>query len=554
MSTNCHLLLLASLLLQTLPLNALPPEPSAKESMPGYHQPEAKRIDLSLAFPTLAARDADAIDAIAAAAKDALAAALRISKDDLKVSFAHTSTNGGTHHVHFVQLVDGVEISNAVANANFSPDGTAYSVYSSLVPTASSASFGSFASSFGGGREEISVNAAIAKFAVSNGFAAPTELTVRQQGATYVVSGANFTAQDIRAFKKLYGKGGGMIPCWDLSVDLGYTWQNVFVSLSSGEIIAVSDWSSDFRDATYLAVSPFDQAPYNSQLTQLRNPWDINASPYGWHVVNGGERTDTYGNNVAAASNPSGSYSQTNAQLFALPKPTSSSLSFSFQLNNALQAMDATNIKAAVVNMFVASNIAHDFFYNYGFTENAANFQFNNFGRGGLEGDGVIATCQDMFYTDSQSRNNANFMTPAEGQSGRMRMYVFDVTNPTRDGAFDNGVVYHEWGHGLSSRLTGGGRNPNCLSGLLSGGMGEGWSDFSFELSDCEKTQWAVLLTLPNTASRYSEIVIGQYLVGGQGIRRYPYSTNTNTNPYTYSWLSSLNEVHDIGEVWCTIL
>ncbi|KAJ3227862.1 Fungalysin/Thermolysin Extracellular metalloproteinase 5 [Chytriomyces hyalinus] len=539
---NSRLLLLASLLLHTLPLNAMPPEPSAKDSLPSYHQPEAERIDLSLAVPALAARDGDVIDIIAAAAKDALAKALHIGKDDLKVSFAHTSTNGGTHHVHFVQLVSGVEISNAVANANFSPDGTAYSVYSSLVPTASSASFGNLVSSSGGGGG-ISVNTAVGKFAVSKGFPAPTKLTVKQQGATYIVSGANFTAQDIHAFKKLYRRGGAMIPCWDLSVDLGYTWQNVFVSLSSGEIIAVSDWSSDLTDATYLAVYPFDQAPVNSQLTQLRNPWDLGASPYGWHVYNGAERTDTFGNNVAAASNPSGSNSQTNAQLFALPKPTSNSLTFNYQLNDALDAMDATNINGAVVNMFVASNTAHDFFYNYGFTENAANFQFNNFGKGGVEGDGVIATCEDLFYTDPQSRNNANFLTPADGQSGRMRMYVFDVVNPTRDGAYDNGVVYHEWGHGLSNRLTGGGSNPNCLSGMLSGGMGEGWSDV-----------WAVLLTLPNTASRYSEVIIGRYLVDGQGIRRYPYSTDTRTNPYTYSWLIYLNEVHDVGEVWCTIL
>ncbi len=46
-----------------------------------------------------------------------------------------------------------------------------------------------------------------------------------------------------------------------------------------------------------------------------------------------------------------------------------------------------------------------------------------------------------------------------------------------RDGDFDNGIIAHEYGHGVSIRLTGGPSNVGCLSLAQSAGMGEGWGD-----------------------------------------------------------------------------
>jgi len=43
---------------------------------------------------------------------------------------------------------------------------------------------------------------------------------------------------------------------------------------------------------------------------------------------------------------------------------------------------------------------------SYGFDEKSGNFQQHNFGRGGKEGDAVIANAQD-----GSGFNNANFMT-----------------------------------------------------------------------------------------------------------------------------------------------
>ena len=77
-----------------------------------------------------------------------------------------------------------------------------------------------------------------------------------------------------------------------------------------------------------------------------------------------------------------------------------------------------------VVNMFVWSNRYHDRLYELGFTEAAGNFQFDNFGRGGLGNDFVRAEAQDFSGT-----NNANFSTFADGILPRMQDVYFHGAN-----------------------------------------------------------------------------------------------------------------------------
>ena len=49
---------------------------------------------------------------------------------------------------------------------------------------------------------------------------------------------------------------------------------------------------------------------------------------------------------------------------------------------------------------------------------------------------------------------------------------------------------------------------------------------------------------------------MGQWVIGDDpaGIRSHPYSTNATTNPLRYSSIKTLNEVHNIGEVWANML
>ncbi|CEL61034.1 Extracellular metalloproteinase NpI OS=Aspergillus oryzae (strain ATCC 42149 / RIB 40) GN=NpI PE=2 SV=1 [Rhizoctonia solani AG-1 IB] len=178
----------------------------------------------------------------------------------------------------------------------------------------------------------------------------------------------------------------------------------------------------------------------------------------------------------------------------------------------------------------------HDLTYLYGFTEAAYNFQQENFRKGGKEGDRVQVSVQD-----SSGANNANFATPPDGQPGRMRMFIWTATSPNRDGALENDIITHEFVHGVSNRLTGGGTGA-CLQTTEAGGMGEGWSDAMADITEAK--------TKP-----IPDFTLGSYVVNNpKGIRSYPYSTNMATNPLTYGNLKTMTEVHDIGEVWAVTL
>ncbi|HMS10597.1 MAG TPA: M36 family metallopeptidase, partial [Pyrinomonadaceae bacterium] len=126
--------------------------------------------------------------------------------------------------------------------------------------------------------------------------------------------------------------------------------------------------------------------------------------------------------------------------------------------------------RGAVIQMFYAMNWYQSEMYRLGFTEQAFNFQQDNFGRGGTGNDRVSSEGQD-----SSGTNNANFSTPADGGRGRMQMYVWTGPTPDYDGTADADVIIHEVTHGLSNRLHG---NASGLSTNMARGMGEGWSDF----------------------------------------------------------------------------
>jgi extracellular elastinolytic metalloproteinase len=117
------------------------------------------------------------------------------------------------------------------------------------------------------------------------------------------------------------------------------------------------------------------------------------------------------------------------------------------------------------------------------------------------------------------------------------------------DGDLDNGVVTHEYGHGISTRLTGGRLNSSCLTNAEQGG--EGWSDY-FALM--MTTNWATAQLTDGTISRPMGTYVEGQPVNGSGIRNFPYTTNMSVNPHTYSDLASNPEVHFIGEVWCSAL
>jgi len=82
---------------------------------------------------------------------------------------------------------------------------------------------------------------------------------------------------------------------------------------------------------------------------------------------------------------------------------------FHYAYDTSLGPKAGANMPAAVVNAFYIINSVHDFTYRYGFTENAFNFQANNFGQGGSGNDRVLVSVQN-----DEGFNNAKFFTPPE--------------------------------------------------------------------------------------------------------------------------------------------
>ncbi|WP_405350548.1 T9SS-dependent M36 family metallopeptidase [Nonlabens sp. Asnod3-H03] len=433
------------------------------------------------------------------------------------------------------------------------------------------------------------------------------------------------------------------------------------------------------------------ESPNHGNESIVNSPADPVASPFGWHDTNavvGPDFTITRGNNVFAQDDFDGDGSTIGAS-----PDGGITLDFSFPQQLDVPARD--NINGSTVNLFYMNNMMHDIWYQYGFDEASGNFQSNNYGNGGLEGDFVVADAQD-----GSGFNNATFGTPGDGGNPRMNMFLWNapttggvnpltinnsnlagsydgepaafgntlpspnsplvsdlalviddnsggvstdtsdacdvitngpslngkivvmrrgncqfgtkvlaaqnqgaiavivvnnvatapiamapgndgnlVTIPSimisqnngnsliaalqggatinaslnntglfrKDGSLDNGIVAHEYGHGISTRLTGGPANPSCLSNNEQ--MGEGWSD------------WFSLIITIEPGDLGTDIRgIGTYAtnqsVTGPGIRNFPYSTDFNINPVTFGDTNNANfsTPHGIGSIWASML
>ncbi len=430
---------------------------------------------------------------------------------------------------------------------------------------------------------------------------------------------------------------------------------------------------------SYKVVALPAESPRHAAPSIVVSPAIPAASPFGWHDTDGkagAEYQITRGNNVWA-------YLDRNADNLSDGNEPDGGADLIFDFPYAPNDEPDTYTKAATTNLFYICNMVHDITHGFGFDEVAGNFQATNYSKSGAGNDPVRAEAQDGSGTD-----NANFSTPADGNSGRMQMYLWlasqeetyitfpdslaspidcrrggfgpaptvtpleadvvigndhsgtptlgcangfrtnevggkivliergtcefgqktlnaqkagaaaviicnfedvfvnmgagavggQVTIPayfttksicnrlklliqngglkieikkpganagpdSLDGDFDNGIIAHEFGHGISNRLTGGPAAANCLSNGEQ--MGEGWSDFM-----------SLIFTAKPGDKGTNPRGIGTFALNerpdGYGIRRRPYSTDMSVNEFTYKNINP--EVHDLGEVWTTVL
>ena len=420
----------------------------------------------------------------------------------------------------------------------------------------------------------------------------------------------------------------------------------------------------------YLVFAPPLESPDFGERTLEICPAGLDASPFGWHDVDGvdgADFTDTEGNNAIAQEDRDGN-NQNGFRPDGGPR-----LDFQFPLD--LDLAPEEFVAASVTHTFYWMNLLHDVRYRFGFDEVAGNFQENNYGRGGSGGDRFTVDIQDpvglaLFSTPPDgippSRLELPEVTPienalltvsapssiagsygaAQGEWGGLleppigseieitldssgtrlgcdplvgftpgnfallfrgscefsekalnaeragasaAIIVNDedalitmgpgqvgplVSIPTvmvrssdgevlrnalpgvvaelgagaaglRDGALDNTILAHSYGHAVSTRLTGGPGNSSCLTNAEQ--MGEGWSDFD-----------AIWHTASAEDTKTDRRVIGAYTLfeppDGVGIRRQPYTTDLSQNPLTYEDIQTLDLPFGLGTVWASML
>ena len=187
-------------------------------------------------------------------------------------------------------------------------------------------------------------------------------------------------------------------------------------------------------------------------------------------------------------------------------------------------------------------------------------------GMGGSDSQSYVINIPSVMigYEDGKELKAAIIAAKENSEFISGKLFLEGGTAPKRDGDFDNGVIAHEYGHGISSRLSiradGG---LSTLGGDEQGG--EGWSDF-----------WGLYTTLrqndlaPATAAHPNGVLptrgIGNYVTYknpiDKGIRPKPYSTDTAVNGYTYAGSTNglgignpeITVPHGVGFIWCSML
>lgn len=202
-----------------------------------------------------------------------------------------------------------------------------------------------------------------------------------------------------------------------------------------------------------------------------------------------------------------------------------------------------------------------------GFTRQAGNFE-------GVDGDAVLGEALDGARTggegpDDAHVNNANMTTPPDGIPPRMQMYLFrplgsagtDYTATNSGDAAD--IVYHEYTHGLSSRLVVDAAGVSTLGTVQSNAMGEGWSDWY-------AMDYLVAEGLVADTEADGEVSMGLSLTGGESIRTSALdcplastapacagTTGAGAGGYTYGdygHVAAGQHAHSDGEIWAQTL
>ncbi|MGW6280994.1 M36 family metallopeptidase [Kribbella sp. NPDC055071] len=230
-----------------------------------------------------------------------------------------------------------------------------------------------------------------------------------------------------------------------------------------------------------------------------------------------------------------------------------------------------TNLNQDVTNAFYLASNFHDWLAKppISFTPAAGSFD-------AAGGDPVHLNALDGAATganggpDANHDDNANMGTPPDGTSPTMQMYLWhspgksDAQEPwvPASGANDASILYHEYTHGLSSRLVIDATGNNTLNSIQAGSMGEAWSDFY-------AMDYLVSHGLEKDTTAPGEVLEGKYVSHGDLFRTQAIDCRVKAvspnciqpdgskGGYTYADFPTIGgrpEVHASGEVWAQTL
>ncbi len=170
----------------------------------------------------------------------------------------------------------------------------------------------------------------------------------------------------------------------------------------------------------------------------------LNTSPQGtpdpWLAVGA---TSSTGNNVDAYADQNAPDGYSNGDVRA---SVTSAGTFDHRYDTTAGPLaSSSQVMAAVTQLFYTTNWLHDWYYDSGFDEAAGNAQLDNFGRGGVGGDPLLAEAQDGALSPDGNRDNANMTTPADGSSPRMQMYLWTAPQRSAVELDPGGVLAANW-------------------------------------------------------------------------------------------------------------
>lgn len=642
---------------------------------------------------------------------------------DMAVSDNYVSAHNNVEHLYLIQRHKGIEVYNALANFNIR-HGKVLHAGNRLIPN--------LAAKVNNHQPVLTAEQAVERALLHLGLPKKEKLQVvdRVSSQQMTFAGGSYSHDPIPVKLRYQPMPDGKVRlAWDLAIDAinGLDYWSLRVDALTGDVIDQLSWTvhcsfdhphdegvcrdnqvvqhrpsrpvgevrsehlqlASAAGGTYHVFPVPVESPFHGLRSVLLDPHDPEASPFGWHDTNGQpgpEFTITRGNNVHV-------FEARNGNNNSLGNEPNGGANLIFDYPIDLEGEPDLYTDAATVNLFYMINMLHNVSYRFGFTEVAGNFQSNNYGKGGQQGDFVRGLAQFAGATLT-NLNNADFSTPPDGGNGRMRMFLWDRTSsgankylridspeeaegeyptslavfgpqisasnpitgevaivhsggsfPTQgctqpnndltgkialidrgncefgvkivnaqnsgaigviicnfedallgggmgagavgnqatipavfissgdcqkirvhagnglvatlvaptdpegpdlfDGTLDNGIVAHEFGHGVSTRLTGGPSSAGCLGGDEQ--MGEGWSDFFTLIMSAREGDFP-------EQRRGIGTFVRREVNTGRGIRSYPYSTDFGINPFTYNDIKGESVPHGVGAVWCSML